>query len=84
MFLLPVKIREDVVKGAGCAGFFLAFRRPVSFAQIPRPYQWVVNETLQHHGHEARLSHIVQASESRSTAGRRNRVCRNELPVLAL
>ena len=69
MLLLPKKVRENVVQSAGSASFPIAVNRPVAFGEVVGADERVVDEGLEDDGHEACLSHVVQASKPRGCAG---------------
>lgn len=59
VLLLSVELGEDVIEGAGGAGFALAFIAAVAFTQVVSADERVVDECLEDHRHEASLAHVV-------------------------
>ena len=46
----------------------------MSFGEIEIPYEWIVNQSLEDDAHEARLAHVVKASEANGATGEKGRV----------
>ena len=59
VLFLPVEFGKDVVECAGGAGFTLALAAAVTFTQVVGADEWVVDERLEDHRHEAGLAHVV-------------------------
>ena len=64
VLLLSVELGEDVIEGAGGAGFALALVAAVAFTQVVGADEWVVDECLEDHRHETGLTHIVKTTQS--------------------
>ena len=64
VLFLPEEVGEDVVEGAGGAGFALAVFFAVAFGEVEGADDWVVDQGLEDHGHEAGLAHVVEASQT--------------------
>ena len=64
MLLLPIELGEDVVQRAGGASFALTLGAAVAFTQVVGADEWVVDECLEDHRHEAGLAHVVETAQS--------------------
>lgn len=50
--------------------------------EVEVPYEGIVYQSLQHHAHEARLSHVVEPAEANRSTGKEGGVAYGHLVVL--
>lgn len=67
MLLLAKEVSEDVVQSTRSARLPLAVFLSVAFGEVEGSNDGVVDERLEDDGHEARLAHVIESSQSCSS-----------------